>query len=157
MLHQPKRFHMSLLPPPKHKEITYSSPEQQCFEKLFPSRKGGMSCATTLVKWSWIHFLDSGADAGSCHCCHCSTQKWLTLISRVDFSFLEMLRTRFSNLTKSNCGRHCSETLTSVGDTIFLVVPFLAQFAIPCNVLSVLASFLTTNIQSFWVARYVLF
>ena len=26
-------------------------------------------------------------------------------------------------------------------DTIFLVVPFLAQFAIPCNVLSVLASF----------------
>ena len=27
-------------------------PKQQCFEKLFPSRKGGMSCATTLVKWS---------------------------------------------------------------------------------------------------------
>ena len=47
--------------------------------------------------------------------------------------------------TKSSCGRHCSETLTSVQDTIFLVVPFLTQFAIPCNVPSVLASFPTTN------------
>ena len=30
----------------------------------------------------------SGADAGGYHCCQCSTPKWLTLISRVEFSFL---------------------------------------------------------------------
>ena len=90
------------------------------------------------------------ADAGGCHCCQCSTPKWLTLIFRVEFSFLKMLRIRFSNLTKSSYGRHCSETLTSVGeDTIFLFALFLAQFAILCNVLSVLASFPTTNIQIF--------
>ena len=34
-------------------------------------------------------------------------------------------------------------------DTIIPVVPFLAQFVIPCNVLSVPASFPTTNIQIF--------
>ena len=53
------------------------------------------------------------ADAGGCHCCQCSTPKWLTLIFRVEFSelrFLKMLRTRFWNLTKSNYGRHWSET-----------------------------------------------
>ena len=33
----------------------------------------------------------SGADAGGCHCCQCSTPKWLTLISRVEVSFLKML------------------------------------------------------------------
>ena len=42
-------------------------------------------------------------------------------------------------------------------DTIFLVVPFLTQFAILCNVLSVLASFPITNLNIFWVARYRLF
>ena len=31
------------------------------------------------------------ADAGGCHYCQCSTPKWLTLIFRVDFSFLKML------------------------------------------------------------------
>ena len=34
----------------------------------------------------------SGADAGGCHYCQCSTPKWLTLISRVDFSFLKILK-----------------------------------------------------------------
>ena len=32
-----------------------------------------------------------GKDAGGCHCCHCSTPKWFTLISRVELSFLKML------------------------------------------------------------------
>ena len=39
-------------------------------------------------------------------------------------------------------------------DTIFLVVPILAQFAILFNVLSVLASFPTTNMQIFWVTKF---
>ena len=30
----------------------------------------------------------TGANAGGCHCCQYSTPKWLTLISRVQFSFL---------------------------------------------------------------------
>ena len=91
------------------------------------------------------------ADAGGCHCCQCSTPKWLTLIFRVEFSFLKMLRIRFSNLTKSSYGRHCSETLTSVGGYNFSCCPVfsIAQFAIPCNIPSVLASFPTTNIQIF--------
>ena len=49
-----------------------------------------------------------GADAGGCHCCQCSTPKWLTLVSRVEFSFLKKPWTRFSNLTKSRCRRHCT-------------------------------------------------
>ena len=32
-----------------------------------------------------------GADAGGCHCCQCSTPKWLTLISKVEVSFRKML------------------------------------------------------------------
>ena len=39
-----------------------------------------------------------------------------------------------------------SETLISVGGYNFLV-PLLTQSEIPCNVISVLAFFLTTNIQ----------
>ena len=53
-------------------------------------------------------------DAEGCHCCQCSTPKRLTLISRVETSFLKMLWTIFSNLTKGSCGQHCSKTLTSV-------------------------------------------
>ena len=33
----------------------------------------------------------SGVDAGGCHCCQCSTPKWLTVISRVEFLFLKIL------------------------------------------------------------------
>ena len=33
----------------------------------------------------------TGVDAGGCHCCQCSTPKWLTLIFRAEFSFLKML------------------------------------------------------------------
>ena len=102
--------------------------------------------------------VKSGVDAGGCHCCQCSTPKWLTLISRVEFSVLKILWTRFSNLTESSCGRHCSERDADIGwdDTVFFLVPFLTQFAIPCNVLSLLASFSITNIQIFWAARCVL-
>ena len=32
----------------------------------------------------------------------------------LEFLFLKMLLTRFLNLGESSCGRHCSETLTSV-------------------------------------------
>ena len=38
-----------------------------------------------------LHSVTSGADAGGCHCCQCSTPKWLTLISRFEFSFLKNL------------------------------------------------------------------
>ena len=60
-----------------------------------------------------------GPDAGACHCCQCSTLKWLTLISKVEFSFIKMLWARFSNLPERSCKRHCSETLTSVGGCNF--------------------------------------
>ena len=87
------------------------------------------------------------ADAEGFHCCQCSTSKWLTFISRVEFSFLKI--NKVLNLPKSSCGRRCI-IWHRLEDTIFLVVPFLAQFAIPCNVLSVLASsFPATNIQIF--------
>ena len=65
----------------------------------------------------------SGADAGGCHCYQRSTPKWLTLISRVEFSFLKMLWKRFSNLSESSCGRHCSKALTSVGGYNFSCCP----------------------------------
>ena len=86
-------------------------------------------------------------DAGGWQCCQCSTPKWLTLISMVEFSFLKMLWTRLSNLTTSSSGWHCSVTLNRLEDTIFLVILFLTQFAIPYNVLSVLASFSATKLQ----------
>ena len=58
--------------------------------------------------------IQSGMDVGGCHCCQCSTPKWLTLIFRVEFSFLKMLWTRFSN---------SRETLTSVGGYNFSCCP----------------------------------
>ena len=58
-----------------------------------------------------------GRMQGGCHCCQCSTPKWLTLISNVEFSFLKMLRTRLSNLTKM------SETLTSLKGNNFSCCP----------------------------------
>ena len=36
------------------------------------------------------HIIWQGVCRG-CHCCQCSTLKWLTLISRVEFSFLKMM------------------------------------------------------------------
>ena len=63
----------------------------------------------------YILRLFAGADAEGCHCCQCSTPKWLTLISRVQFSFLKKLWTRFSNLTKIRCGRHCSKQDAYIG------------------------------------------
>ena len=36
----------------------------------------------------WI--MCAEADAGGCPCCQCSTPKWLTLISRVEFSIVKM-------------------------------------------------------------------
>ena len=62
-------------------------------------------------------------DAGGWQCCQCSTPKWLTLISMVEFSFLKMLWTRLSNLTKSSSGWHCSETLKSFGGCNFSCYP----------------------------------
>ena len=88
---------------------------------------------------SFIHNYSPGADTGSCHCCQCSTPKRLTLISRLEFSFLKMSWIRFSDLSESNWGRHCGE-MSSAGGTFFHIVPFLIQIAIPCNVLSVLTS-----------------
>ena len=77
-----------------------------------------------LTKCRNNRFTDKlGADAGDCHCRQCSTSKWLTLISRVELLFLKILWTRFSKLTKSSCGRHCSETLTSVGGYNFSCCP----------------------------------
>ena len=58
--------------------------------------------------------LSRGGYRGS-HCCQCNTPKWLTLISRVEFSFLKILWTRFSNLTKSRCGWHCSKQDADIG------------------------------------------
>ena len=82
-------------------------------------------------------------NAGDCHCCQCSTSKRLTLIPRVEFSFLKMLWIRFSNLSESSWGRHCGEMLPYARGTFFRIVPFLIQFAIPCNVL-------TKRISLFW-------
>ena len=84
-----------------------------------------------------------GQDAGGCHCCQCSTPKRLTLISKVELSFLKMLWIRFSNLSESSWGRHSGEMLPYAGGTFFRIVPFLIQFAIPCNVL-------TEHISLFW-------
>ena len=61
--------------------------------------------------------------AGDWQCCQCTTPKWLTLISIVEFSFLKMLWTRLSNLTKSSSGWHCSEALKSFGGYNFSCYP----------------------------------
>ena len=90
-----------------------------------------------------LNLGSSEADAVGCHCCQCSTPKRLTLISRVEFSFLKMLWIRFSNLSESSWGRNCGEMLPYAGGTFFRIVPFLIQFAIPCNVL-------TKRISLFW-------
>ena len=84
-----------------------------------------------------------GADARGCHCCQCSTSKRLTLVSRVEFSFLKMLWIRFLNLSENSWGRHCGEMLSYAGGTFFRIVPFLIQFTILCNVL-------TKRISLFW-------
>ena len=99
----------------------------------------------------------AGADAGGCHCWQCSIPKWLTLIFRAEVSFFKMLWTRFSNLTGRSCGRNYSKTLTSVEGYNFSCCLVLTQFTIPCNVLSLLASFPTTNLEIFWAALCVLF
>ena len=121
------------------------------------------NCYRANIKWNVKCKKGTGADAGDFQCCQCNTLKWFTLISKVEFSFVRMLWTRFSNLTGRSCGRHCSETLTSVGaqiwleDTIFLVILFWTQSAILCNVLSVLASFPTTKLRIYWAALCGLF
>ena len=101
-------------------------------------------------KWEWL--MSSGVDVWDCHCCQCSTPKRLTSISRVEFLYLEMLWIRFSNLSESSWGWHSGETLSVIGGTFFRIVPFLIQFQIPCNVVSILASFLTTSLHIFWAA-----
>ena len=80
--------------------------------------------------------LPPGMDAGGCYCCQCSTLKLLKLISRVAFSFLKMLRTRLSNLTKSSYDRHCSETLTSVEGCNFSCRPIFSTIydSVQCQV-----------------------
>ena len=80
--------------------------------------------------------------------------KRLTLISRAKFSFLK-------KILKFDWKKVCATLQWArrwywLEDKIFLA-PFLTQFAILCNVLSVLASFPATNIQIFWAARCVLF
>ena len=75
--------------------------ESQFCDKIEDTFNGGMPC--------------TGADIGGWNCWQCSTPKWLTLISRVDISFLKILWTRFPNLTKSRCGWHCSERDADIG------------------------------------------
>ena len=53
-----------------------------------------------MINWRNCLQVASGENAGGCLCYQCSTPKWLTLISKVEFSFVEMLWTRFSNLTR---------------------------------------------------------
>ena len=69
--------------------------------------------------------IQPGVGVGGCHCCQYSTPKWLTLISRVQSSFLKKLWTRFLNLTKSRCERHCSERDAYIGWRIQF---FLSRF-----------------------------
>ena len=99
----------------------------------------------------------SGADVGGCHCCHCSTPKRHTLIFSVEFSFLNMLWIKFSNLSESSWERLCGEMLPYVGGIFFRIVPFLIQFAIPCNVLTKHISLLTISPHIFWAALRGLF
>ena len=47
---------------------------------------------------------------------------------------------RFSNQSESSWKWHCDQMLSSAGGTFFHIVPFLIQFGISCNVLSILAS-----------------
>ena len=74
-------------------------------------------------------------DAGGWQCCQCSTPKWLTLISMVEFSFLKMLWTRLSNLNKSSSGWHCSETLKSFGGYNFSCYPVFntIRYSVQCT------------------------
>ena len=75
-----------------------------------------------------LHFWKDryrGVDVGDCHYCQCNTPKWLTWISRVEFLFLKVLWTRFSNLTESRCGRHCSERDADIARRIQF---FLSRF-----------------------------
>ena len=97
-----------------------------------------------------VHSPSPGADAADSHCCQCSTQKELTLISIVKFSFLKT--------SESSCGWHCSETLTSVWGYNFscCAVFNTIRNSVQC-VVSVLACFPTTNQHIFWVARSGLF
>ena len=55
---------------------------------------------------------NSGADAGGCHCCQCSTPKWLALISRFEFSFLKTCEQVSQTWPKAGVGdTGASETL----------------------------------------------
>ena len=89
------------------------------------------------------------SDAGAYHCCQRSNPKLLAFISRVAFLLLKMLWIRFSNLSKSSWGRHCCETWSLIGGDIFLSFLVFNTIRDPCNVLIILASFLTTNLHIF--------
>ena len=84
------------------------------------------------------------------------TQKWVTLISRVEFSFLKILWRRFPNLTESGCERHCSEWDADIGWKIQFFL-LLTHFAISYNVPSVLSYFPITSTHIFWAATCILF
>ena len=64
-----------------------ASSTYQLISKYYMSKMFNKSSHKSLVNICY----DSGADAGGFHCCQCSTPKWLTLISRVEFSFLKKL------------------------------------------------------------------
>ena len=84
--------------------------------------------------------LISEADAEGCHCCHCSTPKKAYINFQTWVFFSKNVVNRSSNLSESSWGRHCFQMLSSAGGTFIHVFSFLTQFAISCNVLSVLAS-----------------
>ena len=122
-------------------------------KQMFSNKDWGKS---KKIKPNWNHQCSSWrytrGGSGGCHCCQYSSTKWLTIIFRVEFSFLKMLRTRFSNLSKSSYGRHCSETLTSVGGYSFSCCPVFSTIrdSVQCTKCASL-------FQIFWAARNVLF
>ena len=84
----------SLRPPIKYPNFNFNQNLSVCYhinqylEKIQKIRNGENQLLLNSIS---PHKAMSGADAGGCHCYQRSTPKWLTLISRVEFSFLKIL------------------------------------------------------------------
>ena len=68
-------------------ERSFTWYSQLRFVKIFTPKYLTLLVGYCILPHSFISSHLPGADVGGCHCCQCSTLKWLTVISRVQFRF----------------------------------------------------------------------
>ena len=109
--------------------------------------------------WKPWWAISKGRMQGAANAANAAPRNGSHQFSEMSFRFYKSCEQDSQIDSQSNVavGNTAARRWHGLEDTIFLVVPFLTQFPIPCNLLIVLASFPTTNIQIFWAVRCVLF